>query len=108
MVLCYGKEPVVKRSLVSPLCKYIVAGFSGNTRWEIVRNDGFGILQKVEVIANDGNYLDAGGRICYDNHVGAVCGPPCFCRNGTEINVFVCQFSQYPGRKDGGNWLSAN
>ena len=50
LVLCYGKEPVFKRSLVSPLCRYIVTYFWGNARWETVQNDGKVILQNAETV----------------------------------------------------------
>ena len=35
---CYGKEPWFKRSLVSPLCIYILSQRRKNARWDVVQS----------------------------------------------------------------------
>ena len=46
--LCYGKESWFKRSLVSPLCSFIVTSFLKNIRWDTVQMQQKLIVQREE------------------------------------------------------------
>ena len=76
--LCYGKESVFKRSLVSPLCSYIVPRFFRNARRKIVQNSRFLFLQYAETVILHNPIIDILFQLWYTGYVGAVIGTACY------------------------------
>ena len=90
--LSYGLESCFKRSLVSPLCIYIIPSYCKNARWDVVQSNQFFFLQYADSVILHNILLDFLLTLWYADYVGAVIGTASYC---ADFNTFPTGFVNF-------------
>ena len=85
-------ESCFKRSLVSPLCIYIIPPIFKNARWYIVQTVHFLLLHNAYFVIYHKLSIDISFVLCYAEYVGAVIGTACVFAHLHPVSRYFVNF----------------